>query len=62
MASFSALERVCVMIAEETPDLVAVAAEYQWRRKVFKDPLAARDLLVSRVLRFYGVGCEVAAA
>lgn len=62
VASLSALERVCALLAEETPDLVGLAAEYQWRRKRFLDPLGARDLLVPRVLRYFDVACEAVLA
>jgi hypothetical protein len=62
VASMSALERVCLLVAEETPDLVSLAVEYQWRRKRFHDPVGARDLLIPRVLAYFTVTCVALAA
>jgi hypothetical protein len=55
VASLSALERICYMLAEETPALVLVAAEYVWRKFRYGSPLEARDFVVTRVLKHYSV-------
>ena len=59
VASLSALERVCYMLAEETPDLMLTATEYLWRKHRYGNPLEARDFIIGRVLRRYEVECSL---
>lgn len=59
VASLSALERVCVLVAEQTPSLASAVAEYLWRRKRYKAPLEARDFIVQRTLRHYNVDASL---
>ena len=59
VASLSALERVCFMVAEETPALIPVATEYLWRKHRYSNPLEARDLVIARVLRHFEVESSV---
>jgi hypothetical protein len=55
VASLYALERICVLVAEQTPALIGAVAEYLWRRKKYGNPLEARDFIVQRTLGYYNV-------
>lgn len=59
VASLSALERICYMLAEETPTLVLTATEYLWRKHRYRSPIEARDFIIGRVLRHFEVECSI---
>lgn len=59
IAALSALERVCVLVAEQTPSLASAVAEYLWLVKKFGTPLEARDFIVQRTLRHYDVAAPI---
>jgi hypothetical protein len=61
VASVSALERICYMVAEETPDLLLTATEYLWRKHRYSSSIEATEFIVSRVLRRFSVESTVVA-
>lgn len=59
VASVTVLERLCALVAEQTPALVSVATEYLWRRKRYASPIEARDFIIQRVLAHYEVQTQI---